>query len=211
MEQNTPITVAAADDHPLVRAGIAAVIGAEADMRFLGEAADGSEAVQLYRQHRPDVLLMDLRMPGMDGLAAIRAIIGEFPDARIVALTTYDGDEDVHRALEAGARGYLLKDMLRTEVLTTIRRVFGGQRAIPAPVAARLAEHMPRIELTEREREVLQLVAQGLSNKQIAAAIGRTEGTVKLHLKNIHEKLGVDDRTGAVTTGLRRGIIRLER
>ena len=150
-------------------------------------------------------------MPGMDGLAAIRAIIGEFPDARIVALTTYDGDEDVHRALEAGARGYQLKDMLRTEVLTTIRRVFGGQRAIPAPVAARLAEHMPRIELTEREREVLQLVAQGLSNKQIAAAIGRTEGTVKVHLKNIHEKLGVDDRTGAVTTGLRRGIIRLER
>ncbi len=210
MEQHSPITVAAADDHPLVRAGIAAVIGAEADLQFLGEAADGKEAVQLYRQHRPDVLLMDLRMPGMDGLAAIRAIISEFPDARIVALTTYDGDEDVHRALESGARGYLLKDMLRTEVLSTIRSVFRGQRAIPAPVAARLAEHTPRIELTEREREVLQLVARGLSNKQIAEAIGRTEGTVKVHLKNIHEKLGVDDRTGAVTTGLRRGIIRLD-
>ncbi|HEY7635996.1 MAG TPA: response regulator transcription factor [Gemmatimonadales bacterium] len=210
MDQNSPITVAAADDHPLVRAGIAAVIGAEPDMRFVAEAADGSEAVQLYRQLRPDVLLMDLRMPVMDGLAAIRAIVGEFPEARIVALTTYDGDEDVHRALEAGASGYLLKDMLRTEVLNTIRTVFRGKRSIPAPVAAKLAEHMPRVELTEREREVLQLVARGLSNKQIAEAIGRTEGTVKVHLKNIHEKLGVDDRTGAVTTGLRRGIIRLD-
>jgi DNA-binding NarL/FixJ family response regulator len=210
MEEHLQIQVAAADDHPLVRAGLAAVIAAEADMVFLGEAANGEEAVALYRQHRPDVMLMDLRMPVLDGVSATRAIIDEFPDARIVALTTYEGDEDVHRALEAGARGYLLKDMLRTEVLVTIRSVYRGQRAIPGPVAARLAEHTPRIELTDREREVLQLVAQGLSNKQIAAAIGRTEGTVKAHLKNIHEKLGVDDRTGAVTTGLRRGIIHLE-
>jgi DNA-binding NarL/FixJ family response regulator len=210
MEQRLPITVAAADDHPLVRAGLAAVIGGEAGMSFLGEAANGQEAVALYRLLRPDVMLMDLRMPMMDGVAATRAIVREFPDARIVALTTYDGDEDVHQALEAGARGYLLKDMLRTEVLATIRSVYRGQRSIPAPVAARLAEHTPRIELTEREREVLQLVARGLSNKQIADSIGRTEGTVKVHLKNIHEKLGVDDRTGAVTTGLRRGIIHLD-
>jgi DNA-binding NarL/FixJ family response regulator len=153
---------------------------------------------------------MDLRMPVMDGLAATRAILADFPDAKIVMLTTYDGDEDIYRALDAGAKGYLLKDMLRTEVLNVVRTVHRGRRGIPAPVAARLAEHTPRIALTPREIEVLQLVARGFTNPEVAGLIGRTEGTVKVHLKNILQKLGANDRTEAVTTGLRRGFIRLE-
>jgi DNA-binding NarL/FixJ family response regulator len=210
MNGPAPITVLTADDHPLIRTGLAAVIGAESDMVLAGEAANGEEAIERYRELRPDVVLMDLRMPVMDGLAAIRAIIAEFPAARVVALTTYDGDEDIHRALEAGAKGYLLKDMLRTEVLRAIRAVYRGQRSIPAPVAARLAEHTPRVELTPREIEVLQLVAKGFSNREVGDILGRTEGTVKVHLKNILEKLGVDDRTEAVTTALQRGFIHLD-
>lgn len=204
------IRVLAADDHPLVRAGLAAVVAAEPDMEFVGEAASGREAVELYRAHRPDVMLMDLRMPGMDGLSATRAILAEFPAARIVVLTTYDGDADIHRALEAGARGYLLKDMLRTEVLHTIRAVHRGSRVIPPEVAARLAEHVPRVELTAREVEVLELVAKGLSNKEVARVLGRTEETVKVHLKHVFEKLGVEDRTEAVTTALQRGILHID-
>jgi DNA-binding NarL/FixJ family response regulator len=210
MDGPAPITVLAADDHPLIRAGLAAVIGVEPDMVLAGEATNGEEALERYRELRPDVVLMDLRMPVMDGVTAIRAIIAEFPAARIVALTTYDGDEDIHRALEAGAKGYLLKDMLRTEVLRAIRAVHRGQRSIPAPVAARLAEHTPRVELTPRELEVLHLVAKGFSNREIGGVLGRTEGTVKVHLKNILEKLEVDDRTEAVTTALQRGFIRLD-
>jgi DNA-binding NarL/FixJ family response regulator len=210
VDERLPIRVLAADDHPMVRAGLAAVIDAEPDMELVGEASNGREALDLYREHRPDVILMDLRMPGMDGLAATRAILGEFPTARIVMLSTYDGDEDIHRALEAGAKGYLLKDMLRTEVLNTIRAVHRGQKAIPAAVAARLAEYVPRVQLSEREREVLELVAKGLSNKEIARVIGRAEETVKVHLKNIFEKLGVEDRTEAVTTALQRGIIHID-
>ena len=197
MTAPSPITILTADDHPLIRSGLAAVMSTEADLRVVAEAANGEEALEQYRAHRPDVVLMDLRMPVMDGLSATKAILAEFPDAKIIALTTYDGDEDVHRALAAGAQGYLLKDMLRTEVLS-------------AAVAARLAEHTPRVALTPRETEVLQLVAQGLSNVQVAARIGRTEGTVKVHLKNILEKLDADDRTGAVTTALQRGFIRLD-
>ena len=205
-----PIRVLAADDHPMVRAGLAAVIGAEPDMAFVGEAATGSEAVSLYREHRPDVVLMDLRMPGMDGLAATRQILGEFPAARIVVLTTYDGDEDIHRALEAGAKGYLLKEMLRTAVLNTIRAVHRGQKVIPPEVAARLAEYLPRIRLSDRELEVLALAAKGLSNKEIARVLGRAEETVKVHLKSIFAKLGVEDRTEAVTTALQRGILHID-
>jgi DNA-binding NarL/FixJ family response regulator len=205
-----PIRVLAADDHPLVRAGLAAVVGAEPDMEFVGEAASGREAVELCRQHRPDVVLMDLRMPEMDGLAATRAILGEFPTTSIVVLTTYDGDEDIHRALEAGAKGYLLKDMLRTAVLNTIRAVHRGQKVIPPEVAARLAEHVPRIRLSEREVEVLELAAKGLSNKEIARALGRADDTIKVHLKNIFDKLGVEDRTEAVTTALQRGILHID-
>ena len=210
VDERLPIRVLAADDHPMVRAGLAAVIGAEPDMELVGEASNGREALELYREHRPDVILMDLRMPGMDGLAATRAILSEFPTARIVMLSTYDGDEDIHRALEAGAKGYLLKDMLRTEVLNTIRAVHRGQKAIPAAVAARLAEYVPRVQLSEREREVLELVAKGLSNKEIARVLGRAEETVKVHLKNIFDKLGVEDRTEAVTTALQRGIIHID-
>jgi DNA-binding NarL/FixJ family response regulator len=205
-----PIRVLTADDHPLVRAGLAAVVGAEPDMELVGEAATGHDAVALYRDRRPDVVLMDLRMPGMDGLAATRAILSEFPAARIVVLTTYDGDEDIHRALEAGARGYLLKDMLRTAVINTIRAVHRGQKVIPPEIAERLAEFVPRIRLSERELEVLALAAKGLSNKEIARVLGRAEETVKVHLKNIFDKLGVEDRTEAVTTALQRGILHMD-
>ncbi len=204
------IRVLTVDDHPLIRAGLAAVIGAETDVQMVAEASNGEEALERFWEHRPDVVLMDLRMPVMDGLTAARAILADFPDARIVVLTTYDGDEDIYRALEAGAKGYLLKDMLRTEVLNVVRAVHKGLRGIPAPVAARLAEHTPRIELTPRETELLRLVAKGLSNPEIAADIGRTEGTVKVHLKNILQKLGADDRTEAVTTAIRRGFIHLD-
>ena len=164
----------------------------------------------MYREHRPDVVLMDLGMPGTDGLTATRAILSEFPAARIVVLTTYDGDDDICRALAAGAKGYLLKDMLRTQVLETIRAVHRGSRVIPTEIATRLAEHTPRQELSEREREVLELLSRGLSNKEIAAVIGRAEETVKVHLKNIFAKLGVEDRTEAVTTAVRRGILHLD-
>ena len=204
------ITILAVDDHPLIRNGLAAVIGTEADLILAGEAANGREAVEQYRKLLPDVVLMDLSMPVMDGLAATREILAEFPQARIVMLTTYDGDEDIYRALDAGAKGYLLKDMLRTDVLTVIRTVYRGRRAIPPAVAGKLAEHTPRIGLTPRETEVLRLLARGHSNREIASLISRTEGTVKVHVKNILQKLRAGDRTEAVTIGLQRGFIRLE-
>jgi two-component system, NarL family, response regulator len=206
----SPITILTADDHPLIRDGLAAVLRAESGFQVVAEAANGEEAIEAYARLRPDIVLMDLRMPVMDGLAATRAILADDPNARIIVLTTYDGDEDIHRALAAGARGYLLKDMMRTDLLGVIRAVHRGQRGIPAPVAARLAEHTPRIGLTPRELEVLRLVADGLSNAQVAERIGRTEGTVKVHLKNILQKLDAKDRTEAVTTALRRGFIRLD-
>ena len=204
------IRVLVADDHPVVRAGLAAVIAEEADLELVAQAENGERGVALFREHRPDVVLMDLRMPIMDGVQAIRAITAEFPAARILALTTYEGDADIRRALEAGARGYLLKDMLLTDVITAIRAVRRGDRVIPTAVAARLAEFPERSDLTERELEVLQLVARGLSNKQVARAIGRAEETVKIHLKNMFAKLDVADRTEAVTVGLARGLIHLE-
>jgi DNA-binding NarL/FixJ family response regulator len=204
------IRVMTADDHPIVRAGLAAVIGEESDLTFVGEAGDGAQAVALFRSQRPDVTLMDLRMPVLDGVGAIKAIRSEFPDARIVALTTYEGDTDIHRALEAGAVGYLLKEMLPTAVIDAIRAVHRGQRVIPPVVAGRLAEYTPRVELTEREREILEYVARGFSNKDIARAIGRTDETVKIHLKSVFAKLGAADRTEAVTVALQRGIIHLD-
>ena len=207
---DSPITILTADDHPLIRDGLAAVLRAESGLEVVAEAANGEEAIEAYSRLRPDIVLMDLRMPVMDGLTATHAILADDPDARIIVLTTYDGDEDIHRALAAGARGYLLKDMMRTDLLGVIRAVHRGQRGIPAPVAARLAEHTPRIGLTPRELEVLRLVADGLSNAQVAERIGRTEGTVKVHLKNILQKLDVKDRTEAVTTALRRGFIHLD-
>jgi len=207
---SSPITILPADDHPLIRDGLAAVLRAQSRFQVVAEAANGEEAIEAYARLRPDIVLMDLRMPVMDGLAATRAILADDPSARIIVLTTYDGDEDIHRALAAGARGYLLKDMMRTELLGVIQAVHRGRRGIPAPVAARLAEHTPRVGLTPRELEVLRFVATGLTNAQIAERIGRTEGTVKVHLKNILQKLDAQDRTEAVTTALRRGFIRLD-
>jgi DNA-binding NarL/FixJ family response regulator len=205
-----PIRVLVADDHPVVRTGLAAVLVQQADLKLVAEAENGERAVELYREHRPDVSLMDLRMPVMDGVEAIRAITAEFPEARILALTTYEGDADIRRALEAGARGYLLKDMLLTDVIQAVRTVHVGERVIPDAVAVRLAEFPERSDLTERELEVLQLVARGLSNKEVARAIGRTDETVKIHLKNVFAKLDVADRTEAVTVALTRGLIHLD-
>jgi DNA-binding NarL/FixJ family response regulator len=203
-------TVMVADDHPVVRTGLAAVIAQEPDLVLVGEAENGERAVAMYRERQPDVVLMDLRMPVMGGVDAIRTITGEFPGARILALTTYEGDADIRRALGAGARGYLLKDMLLSDVITAIRRVLNGERVIPVGVATRLAEYPERSDLTERELEVLQLVARGLSNKEVAKAIGRMDETVKIHLKNIFAKLDVADRTEAVTVALTRGLIHLD-
>lgn len=209
-EIDGPIRVLVADDHPVVRTGLAAVLRQELDLELVAEAENGARAVALYREHRPDVCLMDLRMPVIDGVGAIRAITTEFPLARILALTTYEGDADIRRALEAGARGYLLKDMLLTDVIGAVRAVHRGERVIPTAVAVRLAEFPDRSDLTERELEVLHLVARGLSNKDVARAIGRTDETVKIHLKNVFAKLDVADRTEAVTVALTRGLIHLD-
>jgi DNA-binding NarL/FixJ family response regulator len=199
-----------ADDHPVVRTGIRAMIAHEPDMSVVGEAGDGAEVVALYTEHQPDVVLMDLRMPRQDGVASIRAIVAQHPNARIVALTSYEGDADIYRALDAGACGYLIKDMLGTEVIGAIRSAAAGRRVIPPSVASRLAEFIPRVDLTPREHEVLRLAAKGLRNRDIARVIGRTEETVKVHLKHVMAKLGVEDRTEAVTLALQRGIIHLD-
>jgi DNA-binding NarL/FixJ family response regulator len=204
------IRVLTADDHPVVRSGVRAMIANETDLDLVAEATDGAEAVALYEEHAPDVALMDLRMPRMDGVEATRSIVGAHPEARIIALTSYEGDADIHRALDAGARGYLLKDMLGTEVIRAIRTVAAGKRVIPREVATRLAEFTPRWDLTGREREVLSLAAKGLRNRDIARAIGRTEATVKMHLKHAMAKLGVEDRTQAVSMALQRGIVHLD-
>ena len=209
MRNQASIKVLAADDHPLARAGLVSFLATEPGLEVVGEASNGEEALEKYRELRPDIVLMDLSMPVMDGVAATRAIVDEYPNAKVVMLTTYGGDEDIHRSLDAGAAGYLIKDMVAKEVLNVLRAVHAGRRGIPQSVAATLAEHTPRIELTPREIEVLMLVANGLSNAQVAERIGRTEGTVKVHLKNILQKLDAHDRTEAVTTALKRGFIRL--
>ena len=190
--------------------GLRALISTEPDLDVVAEAADGETAVVQYAAHQPDVVLMDLRMPGMNGTAAIRAIRADHPNARVVALTTYDGDTDIYRALDAGACGYLLKNTLAREVVGAIRTAAAGRKFIPPDVASRLAEFMPRTDLTAREHEVLGFAAKGLRNQDIARLIGRTEETVKVHLKHIMEKLGAADRTEAVTIALRRGILHLD-
>ena len=204
------IRVLAVDDHPVVRTGIRAMIANESDMSIVAEGSDGGEAVALYDTERPDVVLMDLRMPKMDGIAAIRAILEAHPDARIIALTSYDGDADIYRALDAGACGYLIKDMLGTQVVNAVRAAADGKRVIPAEVAGRLAEFTPRLDLTPRELEVLRLTAKGLGNRDIARIIGRSEETAKVHLKHVMAKLGVSGRTEAVTLAIQRGIIHLD-
>jgi DNA-binding NarL/FixJ family response regulator len=208
-KQPRPITVLCVDDHPLVRKGIALILGNEPDMQLVAEAGNGREAVEAFRRHRPDVTLMDLRMPELDGIGAIKEIRAEFPEARIIALTSFDGDQEIYRALEAGVRGYLLKEMVHTEVLNAIRVVHAGSRLMSHEVAERLHEYFDRGTLTPREIEVLQLVAQGYANKEIAARMGKAGGTIKIHVQNILHKLNATDRTHAVTIALQRGIIRL--
>jgi DNA-binding NarL/FixJ family response regulator len=203
------ITVLCVDDHPLVRKGIASIIGNEPDMKLIGEAGNGHDAVEMFRAHHPDVVLMDLRMPNVDGIEAAKQIRAISPDAKIIALTSFDGDQEIYRALEAGVRGYLLKEMVHTEVVRAIRLVQSGKRLMPPEVADRLTEYFPKAALTPREVEVLNLVAQGLANKEIAAKLGTADGTVKIHVQNILSKLSASDRTHAVTIAIQRGIIQL--
>jgi DNA-binding NarL/FixJ family response regulator len=203
------IRVLAVDDHALLRDGIAALIGNQSDMELVAEASNGREAIELFRQHRPDVTLMDLQMPEMGGIDALSGIRGEFPEARIIVLTTYAGDVQVFRALKAGARAFLLKGLLRKELLETIRAVHAGQRRLPPEIAAEIAEHATDDSLTPREIDVLRLIAGGNANKEIAAQLSLTEETVKGHVKNILAKLNANDRTHAVTIGLKRGIIEI--
>ena len=203
------IRVLAVDDHPLLREGIAALISTEEDMELIGEASNGREALDLFRKCNPDVTLMDLQMPEMNGIDAIGAIRSEFPDARIIVLTTQPGDVQVFRALKAGARAYLSKVMLRRELLDTIRAVHAGQKRLSGEAAAEIAEHAADDALTPREIDVLRLVAGGNANKEIGALLSLTEVTVKSHVKNILAKLGANDRTHAVTIALKRGIIDL--
>jgi two-component system NarL family response regulator len=210
MADDVRIRLLTADDHPVVRAGIAAMIANESDIDIVAQARDGAEAVTLFEAHRPDVVLIDLRMPRLDGVSAIQAIRAIEPNARIVALTTYDGDADIHRALSAGASAYLLKDAMVEQLVAAIRTAASGKRVIPPDVATRLAEFTPRADLSAREQEVLQHVARGLGNKEIAQAIGRSAETVKAHLESIFQKLGARDRTHAVTIALQRGIIHLD-
>src|ERR1700722_16978148 len=204
------IRVLCVDDHPGVRDGLRAIIETQSDMTVADEAGDGEMSIAKYREHRPDVVGMDLRMPRMGGVDAIFQIRKEFPAARIIVLTTYEGDEDIYRALEAGAQAYLLKEMVRTELLQTIREVHSGRRHISPSVAARLAEHTPRVGLSERELQVLRYIAKGLRNKEIGTSLNIAEDTVKGHIKSIFSKLNVMDRTEAVVSASQRGIIRLD-
>jgi DNA-binding NarL/FixJ family response regulator len=197
------------DDHPLMREGIAAVIRNEADMSLVAEAINGREAIERFREVRPDITLMDLRLPDMSGIEALRTIRKEFRDARIIMLTTFDGDADIRRSLEAGAHGYLLKNMPRPELLETIRKVNGGKRHVQPEVAAQLARFVGQEDVSRREVEVLERIAEGNRNCDIASMLFISEETVKGHVKHIMEKLGASDRTEAVAIALRRGIIRL--
>jgi DNA-binding NarL/FixJ family response regulator len=201
------IRVLAVDDHPLLREGIAAVLEGEEDFELIAEASSGQEAVELFRVHRPDVTLMDLQMPGMNGVDAIIAIRSKFPNARFIMLTTYQGDVQALSALKAGATGYLLKNMLRKELLDTIRAVHDGRRCIPPEIAAELAGHVTDDALSDREVDVLRKVAAGNSNKIIASQLNVSEATVKGHMKSILSKLGANDRTHAVTIAMKRGFI----
>lgn len=209
METTEPIRILLADDHPVVREGLALLLHTEPDMKVIGQANDGTEAIALFRQLQPDVALLDLRMPQMNGIEAIATIRAEFPEARLILLTTYDNDEDIYQGLRAGAKAYLLKDTPCEELLETIRAVHAGQKYIPSQVGAKLAERMSNPELSEREREVVRLMATGKSNQEIAASLKVAEGTVKFHVNNILSKLQVSDRTQAVIVALKRGIAKL--
>ena len=209
MSSKSPIRVFSVDDHPLLREGIAALVNSQPDMVLVAQGATGAEAIQLYKEQLPDVTLLDLRLPDMSGIDVLIAVRSQFPDARIIMLTTFEGDVEIQRALQAGARGYLLKNMPPTELLEVIRHVHAGKKRIPPEIASQLLEHMSDEVLTEREIEVLKEVAGGKRNREIAERLFISEETVKVHIKHIMEKLGASDRTQAVSIGLRRGIIQL--
>jgi DNA-binding NarL/FixJ family response regulator len=209
MSETNQIRVFSVDDHPLLREGLAAIINNQPDMMLVAQAANAQEAVEKFRKHLPDVTLMDLRLPDKSGIDAMKVIRTEFPEARVIMLTTFEGDVEIQRALEAGARGYLLKNMPPKELVEVIRQVHAGKKRIPPQLAAQLAEHLTDEELTAREIEVLSQIAGGNRNRDIAEKLFITEETVKVHIKHIMEKLGASDRTQAVAIGLRRGIIEL--
>ncbi|HWS87668.1 MAG TPA: response regulator transcription factor [Pyrinomonadaceae bacterium] len=209
MTGRPPIRVLSVDDHPLLREGLALVIGSQPDMTMVAQAANGAEGVRMFREHLPDVTLMDLRLPDMSGIDALLAIRAESPEARVIMLTTFEGDANIRRALEAGARGYLLKSTPPADLVETIRQVHAGRKGIPPNVAARIAEHLGEETLTGRELDVLRLVAGGNRNRDIAERLFISEETVKVHVKHVMEKLGASDRTQAVAIALRRGIIQL--
>jgi DNA-binding NarL/FixJ family response regulator len=203
------ISILSVDDHDLVRKGVAAILSTEPGVHLIAEANTAQEAIRLYREHRPHVTLMDLRLPDKSGIETTREIREEFPDAKIIALTSYDGDQDIYRALEAGVRGYLLKEMVHTEVIRAIRVVHAGKRFIPLEVSQQVSGFFPEVALTPREIDVLALVARGFGNKEVGDMLGTAPGTVKAHVQSILSKLGAKDRTHAVTIALRRGIIHL--
>lgn len=209
MSQSTTIRVLIVDDHAIVRKGLATIINRDPEMTVIAQAEDGQQAIALFREYQPDITLMDLRMPKMGGVEAIMAIRAEFKQARIALLTTYDGDEDIYRGLQAGAQGYLLKDSKLGELLNAIRAIHNGQKYIPPEVGAKLLQRMTNPELTERELEVLRLMAQGMGNQEIGTALIIGESTVKSHVNRILSKLGVSDRTQAVITAVKRGIVSL--
>jgi DNA-binding NarL/FixJ family response regulator len=209
MPELNPIRILCVEDHPVFREGLRAMIEFEPDMVFIGHAANAVEAIAQFRSHRPDITLMDLRLPGANGTDVLISIRGEFPQARIIMLTTSDGDADIQRAMRAGASAYVLKSMPTDELLGIIRSVHGGRRHIPPEVAARLAEHMGDEDLTDRELEVLRLIREGQRNKQIADRLCIAESTVNFHIKNLMEKLQANDRTHAVTIALRRGMLQI--
>jgi two-component system NarL family response regulator len=209
MKNANPIRILVAEDHLVARVGVSTIVNLQPDMTVVAEAANGQQAIELYRMHLPDVTLLDLRMPILSGIEAAAAIHRDFPRARLIALTTYGGDEDIRRALQAGVQAYLMKDILHDELLKAIRAVHDGQTYLPASVAAALAAQMPRPDLSARELQVLELIVAGLANKQIAYTLNIAEYTVKNHVKNILDKLAVQDRTQAATVAIQRGIIHL--